>query len=302
MIFICLQRGHQNIQANCYPDMRGGTGAPGEAGWTPTMSAAVTKLLRAQRTKAGAIAFNVVEVDANVNCAATHPFYSLTLAIHYQSNTGHSGFGVFVPDASVDRDSARSVQLAKAISRVYAARTGLPNYSSPRLGLNRATWENPNTLFYYVWSTQNGPLALIECGEGASGAPDHTLLYTQIPKLAAAIAEGICLGFGVPFVDPAVVAAQAAAKAKADALAAAQKAAMEAKAAADAAAAVAAADAAAKAAAAAQAQAEAEAAAKAKAEADHAAAAAAAEAALQLPPVGFWEAFQALLRQFGLLK
>jgi hypothetical protein len=269
MTTVCLQAGHQHIQSNCRLDLRGSTGAPGEAGWTVTMRGGVAALLRAQKTATGAPAFSVVERDANLNCDAAHPRFDLTLAIHYQSNTGHSGFGVFVPDPSVDRDVATSIKLARALAQTYAARVGLPNYSSPRLGLNRTTWENPNTLFYYVWSKQEGPLALIECGEGAAGAPDHNLLYLQQGRIASAIAEGICAAFGVKFVDPAVEAAARAAKEAADL-------ATKAKAEADAAAARAAADAQAKADAAAQA-------AKQAAEAAHAAAAAKAEADARRP-------------------
>lgn len=196
MTTICLQAGHQNISGNCSPDMRSGTGAPGEASWTPTIRAAVARILAAH-------GFTVVQVDANANCASTHPKYDLTLAIHYQANTGHSGFGVFVPDPSVDLSIVRSVTLAKSIRALYAQRTKLPDYSSPRLNhpgeTRTATWENPNTLFYYLWNTQNGPLALIECGEGALGAPDHYLLYNTPAIVAAAIAEGICAAFGVPY-------------------------------------------------------------------------------------------------------
>jgi hypothetical protein len=193
MTTIALQAGHQHIQNNCSADMRSGTGAPGERDWTPVIRAKVAAILKAHN-------FGVAQLDANANCAATHPRYDLTLAIHYQSNTGHSGFGVFVPDASVDRDSATSVKLAKVIAKTYGERTKLTNYSSPRLGFGPVTWENPNTLFYYLWQYQNGPLALIECGEGAIGAPDHALLWTKQDVIASAIAEGICLAFGKAFV------------------------------------------------------------------------------------------------------
>lgn len=197
MTTIALQAGHQNIQNNCSTDMRSGTGAPGERDWTPVIRAKVAVLLKAHN-------FGVVQLDANANCAATHPRYDLTLAIHYQSNTGHSGFGVFIPDATVDRDSVTSVKLAKVIAKTYAARTKLTNYSSPRLGFGPVTWENPNTLFYYLWQYQNGPLALIECGEAAVGAPDHALLWTKQDLIASAIAEGICLAFGKTFAVPPV--------------------------------------------------------------------------------------------------
>jgi len=197
MTTVAIQAGHLNIASNCSADMCSGTGAPGEVAWTPVIRNKVAAILKAHN-------LGVVLLDANANCLPTHPTYDLTLCIHYQSNTGHSGFGVFVPDASVDRDSARSVALAKVIAKTYAARTNLTNYSSPRLGFGPVTWENPNTLYYYLWKYQNGPLALIECGEGAVGAPDHTLLWTKQDVIASAIAEGICLAFGKTFVVPPV--------------------------------------------------------------------------------------------------
>jgi len=200
--------------------MRGGTGAPGEITWTPKIRSNVAVLLRAR-------GFKVTEVDANVNC---HPTlcgpYDLTLAIHYQSNTGKSGFGVYVPDASVDQVRPRSIALARRIADIYGRRTGLTNYSSPVLGFGPVTWENPNTEFYYAWRTQLGPLALIECGEGALGAPDHNLLYLRPDVIAGAIAEGICAAFGVAFSTPAqIAAAKAAADAKTAAVIAAARAA-----------------------------------------------------------------------------
>ncbi len=195
MTTVAIQAGHLGIASNCSSDMRSGTGAPGEVTWTPVIRNKVAAILKAHN-------LGVVLLDANANCLATHPTYDLTLCIHYQSNTGHSGFGVFVPDASVDRDTTKSVALAKVIAKTYAARTKLTNYSSPRLGFGPVTWENPNTQYYYLWKYQNGPLALIECGEGAVGAPDHTLLWTKQDVIASAIAEGICLAFGKTFVVP----------------------------------------------------------------------------------------------------
>src|SRR6185295_16469538 len=128
---VCLQAGHVNVKTNCLVNMRGSTGAPGEAAWTLAMRDRVADLLRYQKDTAGKAVFAVTETDANMNCAKEHPYYDLTLAIHYQSNTGHSGFGVFVADPTFDRDLAKSKPMAKALAQVYAARTKLPNYSSP---------------------------------------------------------------------------------------------------------------------------------------------------------------------------
>lgn len=189
MTRVCLQAGHQNIQGNCWPAMRPGTGANGEISWTPMMRAKVAALLRAHGV-------DVTEVDANVNCSGPFGPFDLFLAIHYQSNNpSPSGYGLFVPDPSVDRDNARSAALAGVIRRVYGQRTGLPDRS--------AAWANPNTSLYYVWQVMNGPLALIECGVGAPGAPDHDLLWGQPDLIASAIAEGVCVAFGIPFTPPA---------------------------------------------------------------------------------------------------
>jgi hypothetical protein len=196
MARICLQAGHLNIKTNCDTVLAQGTGAPGEVSWTPGTRDKVAALLTAH-------GFAVTSIDANANCVGPYGPFDLTLAIHYQSNTGKSGFGVFVADASVDRDRVRSVQLAKSIATVYAAKTKLENYSSPDLGFGPVTWENDNTRYYYLWRKMNGPLALIECGEGAVGAPDHEILWGQQDMVAAAIAEGVCVAFGVAFVPPA---------------------------------------------------------------------------------------------------
>lgn len=187
---VCLQAGHQNIQSNCWPAMRGGTGAHDEITWTPMIRGKIAALLRANNV-------DVLEVDANVNCPGQpHGPFDMFLALHYQSDPPHvSGYGVFVPDPSVDRDHARSVALANALRGVYGQRIGIPDRS--------AEWKNPNTDLYYVWQVMNGPLALIECGTGAPGAPDHDLLWGQPDRVASAITEGICAGLGVPFNAPA---------------------------------------------------------------------------------------------------
>lgn len=196
MPHVLLQAGHQNIERNCDTELARGTGAPGEKLWTPVIRAKVSHLLQAH-------GFKVENADANLNCLPPGPVhgpYDLTLAIHYQSdNPSHtsSGFGVFVPDPLVDRYNARSIALAKPIAKIYQERTGLTNYSSPRLGFGPVTWENPNTKFYYLWNNQEGPLALIECGVGAVGAKDHALLWGKQDLIASAIAEGICVAFGV---------------------------------------------------------------------------------------------------------
>lgn len=201
MYTICLQAGHQNIGSNSDRLLAQGTGAPGEAIWTPTIRDRIAPLLVAH-------GFKVVCVDANVSDHGPHGPFNLTLALHYQSATS-SGFGVFVPDPSVDQDSVHSVTLMKSLRTIYAIRTGLPDRSSPRLNHTgeaaHPTWENPNTEFYYLWATQLGPLGLIECGVGALGQPDHALLWNTPAIVAAAIAEGICVAFGVKWLALPVV-------------------------------------------------------------------------------------------------
>lgn len=199
MTVIFLQAGHQNIQTNCYPDMRGGTGASGEITWTPLLRARVGSHLQRK-------GFDVHQADANLNCQPIPPKApDLTLALHYQAdNPQHtvSGFGVFVPDPSVDLAHTTSVIRANTLRKIYAKRSGLPDYSDPDLKGPGPTWSNPNTRFYYLWNTQTGPLALIECGVGAPGALNHTFLWSHIDIVAAAIAEGICAMFGVAWTPP----------------------------------------------------------------------------------------------------
>lgn len=199
---ICLQAGHQNVRDNCDAELATGTGAPGEIVWTPLIRKKVADLLKAH-------GFKVTGIDANTSCLPPgdpqHGPYDLTLSLHYQSdnpkNPGKiSGFGVFVPAPFLDEVNPHSIAIAKTIGKVYAKRTGLADYSDTRVKGAGPTWANPNTQEYYLWRSQLGPLVLIECGVGAVGAKDHTLLWTHIDKVAFAIAEGICTAFGVPFV------------------------------------------------------------------------------------------------------
>lgn len=197
---IYLQAGHQNIQTNCFADMHGGTGAPGEILWTPMMRARVGSHLKAH-------GFDVHQADANLNCLPKpNPAPALTLALHYQSNNPTtSGFGVYVPDVDLDLSHAESVRIGNLIRKTYAKRTALDDCSDPYLKGPGRTWSNVNTRRYYLWQTQPGPLVLIECGVGAAGAPDHDLLWKHPDVVAAAIAEGICVAFGVKWTNPAPV-------------------------------------------------------------------------------------------------
>jgi hypothetical protein len=188
---VILQAGHQNIQNNCDPSLRGGTGAPGEIDWTPQVCDKVVALLQSQGVQAA-------HEDANFNCAPNvGQDWEAVVAVHYQSDPPHeSGFfvGVGSPDQDGNRDG--SYNLMMALRQQYQAATGLT------LRLN---WDSDNITYYYLFERLSGPtpFALIECGTGAPGAPDHDLLWNQMDKVALGIANGILQFLGKPLISDA---------------------------------------------------------------------------------------------------
>jgi len=186
MAEVVVQAGHENIGANCDAGLRPYTGAPGEVSWTPGIVEGICARLMA----AGVTAHHV---DANWNCGGNPSIgrdYDAVLAVHYQSNPPHeSGFSVGRMDPLEDGAAAASAQLVDAINAAYSAATGLTR---------RDAWDtpNPNVQHYYLFRAVSlkTPCALIECGTGAVGAPDHAFLWTQQEKVIAGIADGI-LGY-----------------------------------------------------------------------------------------------------------
>jgi hypothetical protein len=187
---VVIQAGHENINANCDPARHGETGAPGEIEWTPQVADLIVARLHAANVAAR-------HVDANFNCASdVHHDYEAVVAVHYQSDPPHvSGFFCGVGDPSQDGNAAGSHRLQQAITDAYRTATGL---------VVRPEWNNDNITGYYLFASLSGPtpFALIECGTGAPGAPDHDLLHGQVDKVAGGIAEGILAFLGHPVTQP----------------------------------------------------------------------------------------------------
>ena len=191
---IVLQAGHANIQDNCSPDMRSGTGAPGEKDWTPTIATAVRAILLDHGVAAAV-------VDANFNCRPdVAQDWEAVVSIHYQANLPTpSGFFVGAGDPTEDGARDKSAALAQAIFSQYQRITGLPW---------RPSWNNVNVTHYYLFEKLSSatPFCLIECGVGAPGAPDHDFLWSSdgINKVAGGIAAGILTYLGKPLSSPVV--------------------------------------------------------------------------------------------------
>ncbi len=182
---VIVQAGHEGIASNCEQDLRSGTGAPEEVAWTPR----VADLVAARLNAGGALARHV---DANFNCdPAVHQDYAAVVAVHYQSDPpAQSGFWCGVGNPSTDGAAHASWQLQQAIITAYRAATGLEL---------RPNWDSENITGYYLFNTLTGPtpFALIECGTGAPGAPDHDLLRDHIDQVAEGIAQGVAAFVGV---------------------------------------------------------------------------------------------------------
>jgi N-acetylmuramoyl-L-alanine amidase len=195
-LVVIVQAGHQNIATNCSPDMRSGTGAPGERDWTPAVAVEIVRVLVGQGVQARA-------VDANFNCdaAAVGQDYEAVVSVHYQANLPTaSGFYVGAGDPVEDGARARSGALAQAMFAQYQQATGLPW---------RPSWNNVNITHYYLFEalSKATPFVLIECGVGAPGAPDHDFLHSADgqAKVVRGIANGVLVYLGKPVVAPSPV-------------------------------------------------------------------------------------------------
>lgn len=190
MKLVCLQSGHENIQSNCNPALRSGTGSPGEKDFTVRIRNRLSQLLISK-------GFQVQLVDANANCdlEVTPKDFDLFLAIHYDANIYGTGGGfVDKPDPSVDLATKESEKIRKAIEDEYFKNTGIVNI--PQRG-------NVNTKYYYMWASLSAktPCVIIECGVGQD-AHDKVIL-TDTDRICNAIARGVCKAFGIAF-DPVV--------------------------------------------------------------------------------------------------
>lgn len=181
---VIIQAGHEHIQTNCDTSMRGSTGAHDEIIWTPDVSDRVVALLVAHGVQAR-------HVNANFNCTADRlRDYEAAIAIHYQSDPPHqSGYFCGVGSPAKDGAAAASWKLCTSIRSQYQAATHL----APR-----PAWDSENITYYYMFRALSAktPFALIECGTGAPGAPDHEFLWKHKDVVARGIANGILAYLG----------------------------------------------------------------------------------------------------------
>lgn len=185
MYKIALQAGHQNIKNNCNLNLRGGTGAPGEALWTPKMRDAVSQKLIDK-------GFQLFLFDANANCdQEVQQDFDLFLAIHYDADIyrGVGGGLAAAPDPSVDAVNPKSQVIAKTINSMYYPQSGIA-YHPERV--------NGNMTFYYMWQslTANTPCVLIECGTN-----NQDNLPNRVDELSTILARAICAAFNVVYDD-----------------------------------------------------------------------------------------------------
>lgn len=183
MYKIALQAGHQNIRNNCNLNLRGGTGAPGEAEWTPRMRDALSQKLIAK-------GFQLFLFDANANCdVEAQQDFDLFLAIHYDADiySGAGGGLAGAPDPSVDAVNSRSQAIARTINNIYFSQSGIA-YHPERI--------NGNMTFYYMWQnlTAKTPCVLIECGTN-----NRDNLQNRIDELSIILARAVSVAFDVPY-------------------------------------------------------------------------------------------------------
>jgi hypothetical protein len=198
MKFIGLQAGHQNIQSNIDPQLRGGTGASPsnftpEIQWTPKVRDELGKILLTKKNADGSQAFQVQLDDANANGSVNtlNKDFDFYLAIHFESNTHGKGGGFMTaPDPSVDASNTESKRVVDAIKNEYFKETGI---------VEDEGWITNNMTFYYMWNvlTAKTPCGIIECGVGGDAHDD--VILGDITRVATAIARGICDAFNVPF-------------------------------------------------------------------------------------------------------
>lgn len=175
---ILIHVGHWNIQSNCDPALRSGTGTIGEIDFNKSVGIALEKLLQED-------GHTTYLDDANTNChkSVTSQNWDLALAIHADANIYGTGGG-FVDVLRPDWDPARieSARIAQALRDRYFPETGIVNHPER---------SNLNTRQYYLWNylTDMTPCVIIECGV-LQDAHDRVIL-SDIPRVAKAIREGI---------------------------------------------------------------------------------------------------------------
>jgi hypothetical protein len=192
-MLIGLQAGHQNIQNNVDPGLRGGTGASPanfvpERDWTVKLRDTLGQILVSK-------GFQVQLDDANANSSlnTTEKDFAFYLAIHFEANTHGKGGGFMTaPDPNYDAVNPESKRIVEAIKSEYFKNTGIEEHEE---------WITPAMTQYYMWNALSAktPCGIIECGVGGDAHDD--VILGDFTRVANAIAKGICKAFNVPF-DP----------------------------------------------------------------------------------------------------
>lgn len=178
---IVIQSGHVNTTT-------GATGAPNEMAFNLDIANTVSGELR----KRG---FEVKQTDANADkdSSISSQDWDLFLAIHYDADIYGTGGGfVDYPEPSTDLATVESQRIAKELSSVYFATTGIVNHPER---------SNANTRYYYMWKflSAKTPCALIECGVGMHVPDDWQVLHFNRPLVVEGIVRGLCRAFGVAY-------------------------------------------------------------------------------------------------------
>lgn len=183
MKYIAIQAGHWNIKYNCNTSLRGGTGAPEEAGTNVAVAIKLEQLLQAK-------GFKTFLTDANYNCDpnSDQTDYDLFISLHCDANYAGDEGGGFVdfPEPETDYATAESQRIAKAIESVYFQESGIRNVPSR---------SNTNTRYYYMWASLSSktPCVLLEMGESVD--PHDRVILNDTERVAQAIARGIFKAF-----------------------------------------------------------------------------------------------------------
>jgi len=184
-----LQAGHQFIQNNIDPLLRGGTGAPGEVDFTIRTRDKLGQILQSK-----GFAVQLDDANANGNSNTTGKDFDFYLAIHYESNNHGSGGGFLTaPDPSVDSANVESKRIIQCLKDEYFKNTGIVEHEE---------WISNNMTFYYMWNvlTAKTPCGIIECGVGQD--PHDSVILADTDRICNAIARGLCKAFNIPFDSP----------------------------------------------------------------------------------------------------
>lgn len=174
---VIIQAGHEGRTT-------GSTGAPGERAFNSDVANRLADILRGMNVE-------VRRVNADPSNEAIMGDWDLFIAIHYDADVYNDDGGfVDYPEPSTDAATEKSQAIAKTLSEVYFAETGIKNVPSR---------SNKNTRYYYMWKRLSAatPCVIIECGVGNREPRDKQFLQSQRDKVANALANGILKAFGL---------------------------------------------------------------------------------------------------------